>query len=116
MGEKWAGVWMSVQQGKWRVPSRGLRPLSREVQGREFPKVGSGEEPTWPQWVFPPMFQHQKRKVSTMKKRVSQAFRQRKIYYRKRESGFREKPVLSLYSQPFLYLIDGKLHPNGRGP
>ena len=65
-------------------------------------------------------------KVTVEKKRVSQAFRQKKIHYRKKErrkegkkerkkerkerkkeTGFREKPVPSLYSQPFLYLIDG---------
>ena len=39
------------------------------------------------------------------KKRVSQAVRQRKIYYRKKESGFREKPVLTLYSQPSLVYL-----------
>ena len=30
-------------------------------------------------------------------------------------TDFREKPVLTLYSQPFLYPIDGKLCPEGRG-
>ena len=30
-------------------------------------------------------------------------------------TDFREKSVLSLYSQPFLYPIDGKLCPEGRG-
>ena len=44
-------------------------------------------------------------KVSMEKKRVSQAVRQRKIYYRKKESGFREKPVLTLYSQPSLVYL-----------
>jgi len=65
-------------------PGDSLRFLSK-VQGRELPEVGSGEEPTWPQWVFPPMCHYQKRKASAMKKRVSQAFKQRKIYYRKKE-------------------------------
>ena len=46
---------------------------------------------------------------------MNQAFRQRKIYYRKKMTDFREKPVLTLYSQPFLYPIDGKLCPEGRG-
>ena len=41
------------------------------------------------------------------KKIASWAFRQRKIYYRKKETGFREKPVPSLYSQPFLYPMMG---------
>ena len=36
--------------------------------------------------------------------------------YRKKVTGFREKPVLTLYSQPFLYPTDGKLCPEGRGP
>ena len=57
-------------------------------------------------------------KVNVEKKRASQAVRQRKIYYRKREklTGFREKPALSFYSQPFLYPINGELSPGGRGP
>ena len=50
------------------------------------------------------------------KKKASWAFRESKIYYRKKEAGFREKPVPSLHSQPFLYPIDGKLCPEGRGP
>ena len=83
-----AGVWMSVQQGKWRVPSWGLVPVSLGGPREGTTKVGSGEEPTWPQLVFPPMFQYQKRKASAMKKRVSQAFKQRKIYYRKKERNW----------------------------
>ena len=47
---------------------------------------------------------------------MSRTVRQRSVYYRKKESGFREKPVLPFYSQPFLYCIDGKLCPRGRGP
>ena len=31
-------------------------------------------------------------------------------------TGYREKPVLSFYSQPFLYPVDGKLCRGGRGP
>ena len=81
---------MSIQQGKWRVPSRRLVPDSGEVQGREPPKVGSGEEPLaavgLPSQVSAPEMQEERKKVT----------------------GFREKPVLSLYSQPFLYPIDGK--------
>ena len=50
------------------------------------------------------------------KKRASKAVRQRKIYYRKKETGLREKPVPSFYSQHFLCPIDGKLCPGGRGP
>ena len=38
------------------------------------------------------------------------------IIGRKQVSGFREKPVLSLYSQPFLCPINVKLCPEGRGP
>ena len=49
-------------------------------------------------------------------KRASKAVRQRKIYYRKKETGLREKPVPSFYSQHFLCPIDGKLCPGGRGP
>lgn len=50
------------------------------------------------------------------KKRVSWAFRQRKIIGREKVTGIREKPVISLHSQHFLYPIDGKLCPKGRGP
>ena len=54
------------------------------------------------------------------KKRASQTLKQRKVYYRKKErkkvTGFRVKLVLSFYSQPFLYPINGKLCPGGRGP
>ena len=50
-------------------------------------------------------------KVTVEKKRVRQVFRHQKIHYRKKErkkeTGFREKPVPSLYRQPFLYLIGG---------
>ena len=47
---------------------------------------------------------------------MSRTVRQKNVYCRKKESGFREKPVLSFYSQPFLHRIDGKLRPRGRGP
>ena len=55
-------------------------------------------------------------KLSEEKKRANQALRQRLQEERKKVAGFREKPVLALYSQPFLYPIDGKLCPEGRGP
>ena len=35
---------------------------------------------------------------------------------REKLTGFREKPALSFYSQPFLYPINGELSPGGRGP
>jgi len=35
---------------------------------------------------------------------------------REKLTGFREKPALSFYSQPFSYLINGELSPRGRGP
>ena len=47
---------------------------------------------------------------------MNQAFRLSKIFYRKKGTDVGEKPVLTLYSQPFLYPIDGKLCPEGRGP
>lgn len=34
---------------------------------------------------------------------------------RKKLTGFREKPALSFYSQPFLYPINGELSPGGGG-
>ena len=50
---------------------------------------------------------------------MSQAFRQRNIYYRKgrkKVTGFREKPVLSFHCQSFLYPISGKFCSGGREP
>ena len=35
---------------------------------------------------------------------------------REKLTGFREKPALSCYSQPFLYPMGGELCPGGRGP
>ena len=55
--------------------------------------------------------------TSAERRRVNWAIWQRKLYCRKREvAAFREKPVFSLYSHPFLYLVDGELCPEGRGP
>ena len=42
--------------------------------------------------------------------------RERFIIERMKVTGFRVKLVLSFYSQPFLYPINGKLCPGGRGP
>ena len=47
---------------------------------------------------------------------MSRALRQRKIYYGEKETGSREKPVLTLCSHPFLHPIEGDLCPEGRGP
>ena len=41
MDELWAGVWMSVQQGKWRVPSWGSSQFLGKVQGRGWEEMGS---------------------------------------------------------------------------
>ena len=55
-------------------------------------------------------------KESVEKKRATRAFRQRKIYYRREKmTGFREKPVPSLYSQPFLYPLVGNCALKGGG-
>ena len=55
-------------------------------------------------------------KVSVEKKRASQADKDLVQEEREKVTGFREKPALFFYSQPFLYPIDGKLCPGERGP
>ena len=55
-------------------------------------------------------------KVSVEKKRASQADKDLVQGEREKVTGFREKPALFFYSQPFLYPIDGKLCPGERGP
>ena len=40
MDEMWASVWMSVQQDKWKVPSRSSSQFLGQVQGRGPPEVG----------------------------------------------------------------------------
>ena len=49
------------------------------------------------------------------KERARHSGRERFTMGRKKVTGFREKPVLSLYSQTFLYPINGLLCPEGRG-
>ena len=49
------------------------------------------------------------------KKRAEHSGREKFFIGRKKVTGFREKPVLSVYSQLFLHPIDGILCPEGRG-
>ena len=64
---------MSLQQGKWRVPSWRSSQFLGKVQGRGPLEV---EEPTQLRWIFPPEC-----KTSVEKKRVSRAVRQEKEIY-----------------------------------
>ena len=87
MDEKRAGVWMSVQQGKWRVPSwRSSQFLGKE---RGPPEVGSWEEPTQLRWIFPPGFRHQNvRRVQRKRERARQSGKKRKFIRGKREGDW----------------------------
>ena len=76
MDEKWAGVWMSVQQGKWRVSNRSSSQFLSKVQGRGPLEVGSLEEPTQLRWIFSPRFRHQN--VRQVQRKRDQAGRQEK--------------------------------------
>ena len=78
MDEIWAGVWMSVQQGKWRVPSWSSSQFLSNVQGKWTLRGGlmRGTHPVVADiasWVSAPEC-----KVSAEKKRASQAVRQEK--------------------------------------
>ena len=53
------------------------------------------------------------RRARRKREQARHSGRERFIIGRKKVTGFREKPVLSFYSQPFLY---GKLCPGGRAP
>ena len=81
MDEMWAGVWMLVQQGKWRVLSWGSSQFLGKVQGRGAPEMGLGEEPTQLGWIFPPRFWHQNvRRVQRKTEQAGQSGKKREIY------------------------------------
>ena len=77
MDEMRAGVWMSVQQGKWKVPSWSLPQFLVQVQGRGG--LVTGAHPVvvdLPSPVSAPEC-----KASAEKKRTSRAVRQEKGIY-----------------------------------
>ena len=84
MDEKWAVVWMPVQQGKWRVPSRSSSQFLGEVQGRGPWEVGSWEEPAvhLPSWVSAP-----ESKVGAEKKRASRQSGKKREFIRGKREG-----------------------------
>ena len=77
MDEMRAGVWMSVQQGKWKVPSWSFPQFLVQVQGRGG--LVTGAHPVamdLSSWVLGPEC-----KASAEKKRASHAVRQEKEIY-----------------------------------
>ena len=77
-----AGVWTSVQQGKRRVLSRGLCPLSRRSKGRTYRRRAQERSPPSRGGSSLPGFSPRNGRRAWRKR---QAGRQRKIYYRKKE-------------------------------
>ena len=73
MDEKWAGVWMSVQQGKWRV--------SVSWQGPREGTTGGGQGAYPGAMDLPSRVLALKCKVSVEKKRASWAVRQEKVIH-----------------------------------
>ena len=98
MDEKWAGVWMSVQQGKWRVLSRSSSqgPIAGS-QGGDRGRWAREKSPPMcgdlPSWVSAPECT-----VSAEKKRASPAVRQEKgnlLGGKERMTGSQREPVSS---------------------